>query len=205
MSDTLNEAQSWAYAFLDNGKKAQPDLAQMVLREDVVEYATGVSSDPAKIKVVEATVPEGTIFALPFGASLSDYATGVGPIPAPVKVENLAPPSGLQGKRFNAGKPRIDLVAPSILTAIGEVAAFGASKYGDRNWEKGMEFGKVYASLMRHLIAWWQGEEKDAESGLSHLCHIAWNVQAPVEYDRRVKNGTLPAEVDDRPHVVRTA
>jgi hypothetical protein len=185
---------------------------QMVLREDLAGYATGVTSAPLEVKAVVAPVPEGTVYALPGGVNLSDYAKGVSSIAVPVKVENLAPlveplvsGSTLQGKRFNAGKPRIDLVAPSILTAIGEVAAFGASKYGDRNWEKGMEFGKVYASLMRHLIAWWQGEEKDAESGLPHLCHIAWNVQALVEYDRRVKNGTLPAEVDDRPHVVRTA
>lgn len=113
--------------------------------------------------------------------------------------------SALTGLRHNAGKPRVDLVAPSIMTAIAAVAAFGAEKYAARNWEKGMEYGKVYASLMRHLMAWWQGEEVDAESGLPHLHHVAWNVQALVEYDRRLKAGTLPAEVDDRPHKALSA
>lgn len=108
----------------------------------------------------------------------------------------------LPGLRFDAGKPRMDLVPPSVMTAIATVAAFGAGKYGDRNWERGMPYSKVYAPLMRHLMAWWQGEHLDAESGLPHLYHIAWNAAALVEYARRLQDGTLPMTVDDRPHVV---
>ncbi|MFC3127229.1 dATP/dGTP diphosphohydrolase domain-containing protein [Pseudoroseomonas globiformis] len=114
-----------------------------------------------------------------------------------------APAPKLTGLRANAGKPRMDLVAPSIMTAIATVAEFGARKYAARNWENGMEYGKVYASLMRHLLAWWEGQENDPESGLPHLHHVAWNAQALVEYDRRLKAGTLPAEVDDRPSTSR--
>lgn len=101
--------------------------------------------------------------------------------------------------RFNTDKLRMDLVAPSILTAIARVSAMGAVKYGERNWEKGFQYKNVYSSLMRHLAAWWQGEDKDAESGLSHLDHIAWNIHVLVEHERRVAEGSLPSSADDRP------
>lgn len=108
-------------------------------------------------------------------------------------------PDSLTGLRFDAGKPRVDLVPPSMMLSAASVCAFGAQKYGDRNWERGMPYGKVYASLQRHLLAWWGGEERDAESGMPHTWHVLWNAMALVEYERRLTAGTLPAEADDRP------
>ncbi len=93
----------------------------------------------------------------------------------------------------------MDLVAPSIITAIARVSAFGAVKYGERNWEKGFKYSTVYASLLRHLIDWWEGKDMDEESLLSMLDHIAWNVHVLVELERRIANGTIPASADDRP------
>ncbi|MFC3127230.1 hypothetical protein ACFOD4_19350 [Pseudoroseomonas globiformis] len=45
------------------------------------------------------------------------------------------------------------------------------------------------ATALRTLL----DQENDPESGLPHLHHVAWNAQALVEYDRRLKAGTLPA------------
>ncbi len=47
---------------------------------------------------------------------------------------------------------------------------------GDRNWEKGMDWHKLYAPIQRHLWKWWQGEELDEESGLHHLAHAACDI-----------------------------
>lgn len=91
------------------------------------------------------------------------------------------------------------LVAPSAMFAIAEVAEIGAGIYGERNWEKGLPYSKVYPSLVRHLMAWWSGEDFDPESGKPHTYHILWNAHALVELERRVNNGTLPAALDDRP------
>ena len=49
--------------------------------------------------------------------------------------------------------------------------SFGAEKYEDRNWEKGVDYNKYYGALLRHIFAWWNGEELDPETGLSHLYH----------------------------------
>lgn len=52
-----------------------------------------------------------------------------------------------------------------------KVLAFGAKKYGQHNWRKGMDWSRVYAAAERHLHAWFDGQDKDPETGLSHLAH----------------------------------
>lgn len=106
-----------------------------------------------------------------------------------------------RGLRYNAGKARLDLVTPSAMLAIAEVASFGAQKYLPRNWEKGMPYGESYASCLRHLFAWWNGEDTDPESGVNHLNHALWNIAALIEFERlRKANRPAPGAKDDRPY-----
>lgn len=46
---------------------------------------------------------------------------------------------------------------------------------GGNQWRKGYEWSKSYAALQRHLTAWWDGEDIDAETGSSHLAAVAWH------------------------------
>ncbi len=98
-----------------------------------------------------------------------------------------------QAKRHNAGKARFDLLPPRPVEDVVRVLTFGASKYGDRNWEQGMPWMGCVASAKRHLSAWEQGQDLDPESGLPHLAHVATNVVFLLEYSR-----THP-EHDNRP------
>ena len=79
----------------------------------------------------------------------------------------------LGGVKFDEGKPRMELIAPEMLVGLAEVLTFGAVKYAPRNWEQGMAWSRCFGALMRHLWAWWGGEELDRETGLSHLDHAA--------------------------------
>lgn len=97
------------------------------------------------------------------------------------------------GLRFNTGKVPIHLVPPSLVLAVASVLGYGANKYAERNWERGMKWSVPYASLMRHLLAWQNGEEVDAESGLPHLHHVACNIAMLIEFMETYKEG------DDRP------
>jgi hypothetical protein len=46
----------------------------------------------------------------------------------------------------------------------------GALKYGRHNYRvKGVRASVYYDALMRHITAWWEGEDIDAESGMHHL------------------------------------
>lgn len=108
------------------------------------------------------------------------------------KQENLSV-SANGSKRYNKNKPPVHLVPPSAITAMAEVLGYGARKYDARNWEKGAEYSVPYSSLMRHLLAWWEGEEYDSESGLPHSYHVLMNAAMIVHYE---KNNP---ELDDRP------
>lgn len=95
--------------------------------------------------------------------------------------------------RYNQGKLPMHLVPPSAIKAIASVLEYGANKYTERNWEKGANYSVPYASLMRHLLAFWSGEDNDPESGLPHTYHILMNAAMLVEYEQ------LDKSLDDRP------
>jgi hypothetical protein len=82
----------------------------------------------------------------------------------------------MEGKKFDEGKPRVDLVDPDFVLELSKVLTMGADKYGPYNWARGMAWSRPTAALQRHLAAWQKGENIDPESGLSHLAHVAANV-----------------------------
>ena len=98
-----------------------------------------------------------------------------------------------EGVKFDQNKPRYDLIPPEIEEAIAKVLTFGATKYGQRNWELGMDWGRVYGALRRHMAAWWGGEDTDPETGMSHLWHSACCIAFLVAFEARGKGN------DDRP------
>lgn len=102
-------------------------------------------------------------------------------------------------KRADGGKIRYDLMPIVAMRDTAQIWTFGAKKYGDRNWEKGFNWSGPYASMMRHLQAWFAGENFDAESGMSHLAHAACNLQMLQQFeythpegDNRPKNSAPP-------------
>lgn len=76
------------------------------------------------------------------------------------------------GVKFDAGKIRMDLVPQDAIMAIAAVFTYGAIKYDDWNWAKGMRDGRIDAAYERHRAAYLLGEELDDESGLPHLWHM---------------------------------
>jgi hypothetical protein len=87
-----------------------------------------------------------------------------------------------EATKHDVGKLRMDLLPPYAIEQIARVMTEGASKYGDRNWEKGMDWGRMYAASLRHLFAWWGGEEYDKEDGISHLAHAACDIVFLLSY-----------------------
>lgn len=98
-----------------------------------------------------------------------------------------------EGRKDDAAKARHDLIPPELPDAVAQVLAFGAGKYGERNWERGMAWGRPFAALMRHMWAWWGGEARDPETGMSHLWHAGCCIAFLIAYEARHDG------VDDRP------
>lgn len=101
-----------------------------------------------------------------------------------------------EGTKFDLGKLRYDLLACDSLEELVKVITFGSNKYLDRNWEKGIKFGRVFAAAMRHMWAVWNGENIDPETGLLHTAHAECNMHFLTHY---LKNPKKYAEFDDRP------
>lgn len=68
-----------------------------------------------------------------------------------------------EGLRFNEGKLRYDLLHPIATEGVAKVMTKGAQKYAERNWEKGMKWSKVLASMKRHLAAFEKGIDYDKD------------------------------------------
>ena len=98
------------------------------------------------------------------------------------------------GSHYDVGKSAIELVPPEVLLGVGDIMEVGKAKYGNTgNWTKGIKYSRVYASVMRHMLKWYSGEDLDPESGQSHLHHAIANIMFLSFYDFRGMN-----HLDDR-------
>ena len=85
--------------------------------------------------------------------------------------------------KHDQSKVPLELLSPIALHKIAEVMAFGAKKYDAHNWRKGMKWSRLVGASLRHILAWASGEDKDPESGISHLCHAACCIMFLIEYE----------------------
>lgn len=103
-----------------------------------------------------------------------------------------------EGRKDDGGKLRYDLLPPDALAELVRVYTVGSAKYGEYNWSKGISFSRIFGAAMRHLWAWWRGEENDPDDGLPHLAHAAWNCMTLVAFSKRGMG-----HLDDRPVITR--
>lgn len=98
-----------------------------------------------------------------------------------------------EGTKHDGGKLRLDLIPAEFMFALAEILTFGANKYAEWNWAKGIKYSRVFGALLRHLYAWWGGKsattvsflfgETDSETGKSHLWHAACCIVFLVCYE----------------------
>ena len=77
--------------------------------------------------------------------------------------------------KFDDDKDDYSLIPIVWIAAFAKILTFGAKKYKPNNWKRGTE-DRYYSALMRHLIAWRDGEWLDKDSGMPHLWHVLTNV-----------------------------
>jgi hypothetical protein len=113
---------------------------------------------------------------------------------------------GMKGTKL----ARFDLIPTGPLRELAEHFGVGASKYADHQWRKGYEWSKSYAALMRHLNAFWNGQDFDVcsndpegcsqvdadgkpftatredacfnHTGSHHMAAVAWHAFALLEF-----------------------
>lgn len=107
---------------------------------------------------------------------------GMTPINSTEKDPNGIPQHAI-GAKLDDGKLLAGILQqwPRALTAILEVATFGAEKYTRGGWqyvENGVE--RYTDAMFRHLLKE-PLEPIDPDSGLSHDAHVAWNALSRLE------------------------
>ena len=74
--------------------------------------------------------------------------------------------------RVGERKPPLHLIPPAAEILESVVMGLGARKYGPCNWRHTNVRASVYiAAARRHLAQWFDGQDDDPESGVSHLAH----------------------------------
>lgn len=114
--------------------------------------------------------------------------------------ESMRPGDDLEkgGAKKDAGKLRWSLLPWDAVEEVVKVLMFGAEKYADRNWEKGMDWSRLFDAGLRHKVSWWQRGENEAEdSRIHHLAHDACDSLFLLAYALR------QAGKDDRPSTGR--
>jgi len=75
--------------------------------------------------------------------------------------------------RFGVTKPAMSVVPPDALVHLARAMQNGAAKYGAFNWrERNVSSTIYYDAALRHLMAWFDGEEEAPDSGVHHLGHV---------------------------------
>lgn len=92
------------------------------------------------------------------------------------------------GIKHDDGKDRWDLLDYNFVQEGVRVLTFGATEYGPNSW-KNVPDGKerYFAALMRHLVAWRQGEKTDPQTNKSHLAHAFCNLMFLFGFDKMEK------------------
>ena len=94
----------------------------------------------------------------------------------------------------DSGKQEFDYLPLELLGDVNEVLRYGANKYEFENWKRnGFVYSRAYNALLRHIIAFWNGEDVDPESGFSHVDHAICNLLF-LKYHIKAKTDT-----DNRP------
>ncbi len=112
---------------------------------------------------------------------------------SPVKLDgNQEVDMSKKAKRFNGGKVEFDDMPMLGMLDVAKVSAYGRSKYAKQNWRGEAPVSQYINCAMRHMLKYMYGEDKDAESGCTHLGHAAWNMLAAIE------KSLVGKDVDDR-------
>jgi len=90
-------------------------------------------------------------------------------------------PEKIEGKELNVKdtnpkdavgtkKVPVSVLPMPVLGEVGLALLEGARKYGRHNYRVAGVRGSVYIdACFRHLASWWEGEDVDPDSGLSHI------------------------------------
>lgn len=147
----------------------EPNLVR--LREAVNDFLDGRDAD-------EALAEPGPRYTMD---EMRERLGLVGPERADLERQAAGPLPAADYETFvkhDGGKTRVELIEPDFLRNLGHVLRFGADKYGEDNWKRGIADYeaarlRVLGALGRHWLDLLSGRTNDYESRQHIAGHIA--------------------------------
>ena len=100
---------------------------------------------------------------------------------------------------FGQAKIPLHVIPPRALLQVGQAMHIGKEKYGHFNWRHAAVPATIYYdAALRHWMSWFDREELDPATGISHLAFAAAN--ALILLDAQAGNHMI----DDRHPVAGT-
>lgn len=108
---------------------------------------------------------------------------------------------------LGVNKAPMSTVPAAVMAEVGVAMLEGGLKYGRHNYRAvGVRSSVYYDATMRHLMAWWEGEDIDPDSGLSHVTKAIAGlvvfrdamIQGKVEDDRPPRSVSFYAGLNAR-------
>lgn len=88
--------------------------------------------------------------------------------------------------KFDHDAVPVQLLPTISLVCVAKVFGYGAKKYAANSWRnretKAVSWMRTYGSIIRHLLMWAAGQDKDPESGMSHLWHAGTQLMILIEH-----------------------
>ncbi len=104
-------------------------------------------------------------------------------------------------------KAPLSTVSAVVMAEVGLAMLEGALKYGRHNYRgAGVRASVYYDATIRHLFSWWEGEDTDADSGMSHITKAIASltvlrdamIQDKVEDDRPPRSGAFYKDLNTK-------
>ena len=124
---------------------------------------------------------------------------------------NKAKKDESKAKTYDEGKEPLAWLPWAAINELSKVQMYGHNKYKDfNNYRKGMEVSRNLSCALRHICSYLVGNDRDSESGCSHLAHalcriafVLQNIHDGVEIDDRYKSKPRYAEVVDGESLIK--
>lgn len=134
-----------------NNWTLKPSLGRSVIKVEPVKSLTHA--------VIDAVIVRNGKFV---GEDKPEQA-GIGDINSNAKNTNPKDAVGIR-------KAPMSTVSAAVLAEVGVAMLEGAAKYGRHNYRvAGVRASVYYDGTMRHLMSWWEGEDLDPDSQMSHI------------------------------------
>lgn len=158
-------------------QKLFPEMPQSVLMEDYLKRHPELNPDKYwELIGGKPTVPFDGITGFPYKEET----------PTTKETDPLGKNPHEPGAKLDSGKPSVyrGLLAyfPRACLAVAEVSTVGAKKYAWKGWETVPDgFNRYSDALGRHIVYEHIDGSLDADTGLLHAAHTAWNAMARLE------------------------